>query len=551
MRKRFFSLGLLFVVLTVSADPAAAQKPCSTEVVNGTCTLTLDRSYPVNVPTIQVRPGEQVKVIVVNPLPYETLSLDLQSGQALAGTDQTAAFVAAAIPNLKGLLLQTKVNQDTLNTMMTELNQKTPETDPPSVKKWNQDMLALMLTVQMFEKGAITIYSQLNEVLGPLPSPPPEIRIPSDNISVTFPLPWRDYPTWRKWMLCELAGQECPPGSEPSIRALLADGVTIVTALGPCSTPSVAQPQSDTQTQGQPISCQIAKVQTDINAMTDKQRRESLLQTLNLDIAVLNAHSTAITAINKDLGNFFVNIELSKTIPPATLVGEIVDPRDFKHDRNGLIDKFLGRQAVFIVNAVNEVATPTTLVPPASQKKSIVTITVLYADPRFEVSTGALISTLANRSFANQIIVTQNPSGPPTQGNIVITQSISRPTVVVFAGANWRPCHEFLWPDHRRGAFYFTGTVGLNVNNSAAEFGVGPSLSWRSLMFSALYDWGHDVRLTQGEFVGLVWCNVSGPSGSIPKCTGNPPAPSTEKYWRGAFAFGISVRVPTVFTGGH
>lgn len=205
----------------------------------------------------------------------------------------------------------------------------------------------------------------------------------------------------------------------------------------------------------------------------------------------------------------------------------------------------LGLQVSFSANAVNEVGTFVASVPPATQKKSIVTITVLYADPIFDVWTGAFFSTLPNRSFANQTIVTQNPGSSPTQGNVVIAQ-----TIVPLAVANWRLGHDSVWPDSRRRPFYRTAAIGLNPYNTTAEFEAGPSASWRSVMFSTLFHWSHDVRLTQTEHEDEIWCNESGANGSIPKCSGNPPSPSTEKHWKGAVAFGISVRVPSISRGG-
>jgi hypothetical protein len=137
-------------------------------------------------------------------------------------------------------------------------------------------------------------------------------------------------------------------------------------------------------------------------------------------------------------------------------------------------------------------------------------------------------------------------------GNVVIAQTIVRPTIVPFVGANWRLGHDFLWPDSRRGAAYLTAAIGLNPYNTTAEFAFGPTISWRSLMFSGLFHLGHDVRLTQGEYVGEIWCDQTAASGSIAKCSGSPPSPSTQRYWTGAFAFGIGIRVPSVFGGsGH
>jgi len=571
MRKLSFNPGLLFVVLAVSADPAAAQteKPCSTEIVNRTCTLTLDRSYPVNVPTIPVRPGEQVKVQVVNPLPFEILSLDLQSGQAIAGTDQTAGFVTAALPNLKGLLVQQQLQLKASNLTTREIVAIDGGGSPilkqyqSKIEELNNELDGYVAAIQNFEERATVVYYQLNEVLGTIPPNvlPNGNRLPTSKVS-NFPRPWigNEYdPYWRNWMCLEIAGQVCstptppplPPGGDdyagpPPFENLLRDGATLITALVPCPNPPNAQL----------VACKVAALQEEIDGLPPGHDHNALsipMRKLSAKLADLSADfaadSASITTISKDLNIYFVNIRQSSVINGTVSLGNVQDPRAGK--KNVGLDKFLARQVVFAVNVVNEIGTAATSVPTTTQKKSIVTITVLYADPIFEVSAGTLISTLANRSFANQTIVTQNPSGPPTLGNIVITQSISRPTVVVFAGANWRLGHDFLWLGHRRGAFYFTTVVGLNANNSAAEFGVGPSVSWRSIMFSTLYDWGHDVRLTQGEFVGMIWCNVSGPSGLIPKCSGNPPAPSTEKYWRGVFAFGISVRVPTVFTGAH
>lgn len=217
--------------------------------------------------------------------------------------------------------------------------------------------------------------------------------------------------------------------------------------------------------------------------------------------------------------------------------------------RNAGAAKRLGRQVVFSVNAVNQITTSVASVPSSQQKKSIATITVLYADPIFEVSAGAFFSFQPNRSFANQTLVTQI-SGAPVSGDVVITETKTLPTVEPFAAANWRLGHDFEWLGHRRGAFYFTTAVGLNPVTTTTDFAIGPSISWRALMFSPLYQIGRDIHLTQGEFVGEVWCNASGPSGSIPKCSGNPPSPTTAKYWRGAFALGISIRVASVFSSG-
>ncbi len=552
---------LIGVVLTSCGHRIAAQE-CSTEKVNDDCTVTIDRSYPVGLPTIQMRPGKKVTVKVLNGLPFEILSLDLQTGQAVPGTEQAAAFLTAALPNLKGLLVQQQLKG--VANLEAQLPVGPAQVYLSQINELQQKLNGYFHLMDTFDRNATIVYDQLNEVLGTIP---PEVlpqgqrcRLQSSKVGCDVPRPWiaDGYQEWIDWMSCEIAGKGCPPasapppgvgpcvvvGTKPPVRALLACGSSLVTDLGPCPT----TPDDKL------VACTIAALQHNIDITSDdiKNYLSGPMGSLNESLAALNADAAAVTAINKDLSAYFVNISESSVVKSPGLLGAIFDPYDGKNQRNVQLRKFLGRQVTFAVNAVNQVATPATSVTAATQKKAIVTITVLYADPIFEVSAGGIFSTLANRSFANQTIVTQNPGASPTQGNVVITQSITRPTVVLFAGANWRLGHDSLWPDGRRRAYYFTTTVGVNVNNTAAEFGVGPSVSWRSLMFSALYDWGHDVRLTQGEHIGMIWCNQTGPSsdGTIPKCSGPPPSPSTEKYWRGTFAFGISVRVPTIFGGG-
>jgi hypothetical protein len=201
--------------------------------------------------------------------------------------------------------------------------------------------------------------------------------------------------------------------------------------------------------------------------------------------AGIATYNATIGGIAKDLSIYFFNIsqvDVSTTLPVQLAVGEIHDPKRSKDPKNKaeLNSKMLGLQVTFALNAVNEVSTSVTSVPGPSARKAIATITVLYADPIFEVSAGAFFSTLPNRSFANQTLVTQNPGASPTPGNIVISQTITRPTIVPFAGANFRLAPAFTWFGRRRGAFYLTGAMGANTYNSTAEFGLGPSVSWRS-----------------------------------------------------------------------
>jgi hypothetical protein len=76
--------------------------------------------------------------------------------------------------------------------------------------------------------------------------------------------------------------------------------------------------------------------------------------------------------------------------------------------------------------------------------------------------------------------------------------------------------------------------VGVNPNTKTADFAVGPSISFRALMISALAHWGHENRLsdgfTNGENLGATF------TGTVP----------TDTHWTTAFALGFSVRVPAL-----
>jgi len=134
-------------------------------------------------------------------------------------------------------------------------------------------------------------------------------------------------------------------------------------------------------------------------------------------------------------------------------------------------------------------------------------------------------------------------------GEIQISETKTRPDVVPFVAGHVRLGNDFIVPiDHRRGAIYATGWIGLNPYNTLPEYGFGPTFSWRSIMLSALYDRTHDTRLTQGAYVGQILCTPNPPTGStLPSCATPPASPTTQTFGTNAFAFGISVRFPTVF----
>jgi hypothetical protein len=190
--------------------------------------------------------------------------------------------------------------------------------------------------------------------------------------------------------------------------------------------------------------------------------------------------------------------------------------------------KMVTRQVTYAIDALNLVQNSQVAIPDSTKKKAIATVTILYGDSHWEGSAGTFFSTLANRSFSVAPVIT---GGVVT--NKQVAENLLHPTIVPFAAVNYRLMDAFpkaSW----RSAVYWTFAVGVNPNTVSADFASGPSLSWRGLMFSALWHYGHDVRLTQGLYKGEpLGASYSGSA-------------TTETFWRSAVALGISVRVPSL-----
>jgi hypothetical protein len=212
-------------------------------------------------------------------------------------------------------------------------------------------------------------------------------------------------------------------------------------------------------------------------------------------------------------------------LPPtggtATFVGTIPDPVSTDPTDKSLAPyHLLGRQAVYTLNAQNQIANSLLQLPAATQKQAVLTITVLFADPKFEVSTGAFFSWMPNRTFANYTQVSVI-SGVPTPGNVIINETTSTPPEIIpYAAANYRLGSDFRSFGGRRSAVYGTLAVGFNPYNTTVEYAAGFSFSWRFLMLSPLFHIGQSIHLTQGEAPNQVWCSYSAAAD-----TTTPPLP--------------------------
>lgn len=551
---------LLFAGLCMTALAATDPPPCSTEKVNHVdCTLTINRWYPVTLPTIQMSQGKHIIVKLENPVPFESVSLDSTGTTLLPGSDQGAALLTAVIPNLNGIVFTTAIKPGAAPGLAGKAAQAPTSGASPAenqvvseLAQLQQMLQAASGTIDFAFTHALVVYAQLSQALSPLPiqgtnSATQVLPLSADPQT---PNPWQPatYPFWRAYLLCELVGgSDCATANPPSFNNVLGQIAGLQSGLPPATSNLIFdQHVFDFLAQKAANDIQAIPVgsrQPYLDAMTLFSAQENRL------VVVIASLGTSLPAVQKDFQSYYENIDLTLTnpVPNSLDLGSITDPRS-----TGSYPRYLGKQINFSVNVVNQIATSRASVINSQAKTAIATITVLYADPRFEGSAGVLFNFVHNRTFADQTITTPAAGTSQTVGEMQIFETATRPTVVPFVAGNIRLGNDFAFPARgRRAAFYATAWVGINPNDTLPEYGAGPTFSWRSLMFSVLYDRTHDTRLVPGSYVGQTVCSPSPPAGSsLPSCTPAPAAPTSTTFATNAFAFGLSVRIPTTFAAG-
>ena len=557
--RRSVPLSLLSAALCVAS--ATADPPrCSTEKVNHQdCTFTINRWYPVTFPTIQMSQNAKVIVTLEDPLVFESVTLDLTGATLAPGSDQAAALVAAVIPNLKGLVFATQTKPGNAPGLGSK-EATIPQTGASSAE--NQVITELAQLQQMLQDASgsidfafthvLVVYAQLSQVLSPLPihGASSAAQAPSLPADPQTPNPWKpaSYPFWRAYLLCELVGgSDCATATPPSFNNVLGQIASLQNGLPPATSNLIFDQHV--------FDFLAQKASNDIQSIPAGNRQPYLdaLKLLSAQenrlVVIIASLGTTLSAVQKDLQTYYENIALTLTnpVPNNLILGSITDPRT-----TGSYPHYLGKQITFSVNVVNQIATSRASVINSQAKTAIATITVLYADPRFEASAGVLFNFVHNRTFANQTIATPASGTSQTVGEMQIFETATRPTVVPFVAGNFRLGNDFALPARgRRAAFCGTAWVGINPNNTLPEYGAGPTFAWRSLMFSVLYDRTHDTRLVPGSYVGQIVCSPSPPVGSsLPPCTPAPSAPTSTTFSTNALAFGLSVRIPTTFSAG-
>lgn len=181
-------------------------KICSAVVVNGDCTIPVDREKAFAPPAIQARSGATITIAVFNPRPFDNVSITSQGTKLISPPDVSQAIEQALLPsvsktggNLELKAIFPSAIPDISNRLASlEAGQKDLSSD---MKELNGDL------------------KDVNALLKEVQGPPPTSKVPK--YSEIHANPWdpKDFKMWRATILCELAGDayddaapRCPEG---------------------------------------------------------------------------------------------------------------------------------------------------------------------------------------------------------------------------------------------------------------------------------------------------------------------------------------------------
>lgn len=498
-----FGLEIVLALLCFSL-PSEAQKLADAEVrnvklcnvskTNSSCKLVIDRSNPLNAPTIQMYSNQVIAVIVKNPLPFERYFLDdSATGQASVLPDQVSTVVGGLFP---------------------------------AGAKVEAGQVAFMAKANPAKKGACGAPELTNPNW---PAKPGEIAsTPVFNDCVA---------ELAQQIITIYQNQE--PYTSPDSLTPNADPTAPAATLAQIKAAIEAFLHVESI-----FSAKIASL-SKIPAFTPSPADSAALVGYNNLQKIADGYATDLLGYDQritDLADgykvewhpceyFDVLTKREQNLGKPVMCVRILSRRDSADIYQGMVT----RTKVYALDTMNLAVNSQEGNPDSTKKKTMATVTVNFADDpgkpstlRLEASAGVFFSSLPIRTFS---VTPTFAAGVVTDNTVA--QNIIHPTAVPFAAGNYRLTNDLKWSKWKSN-IYWTGAIGINPNTLSADFATGPSLSWRALMFSALAHFGHDQKLTQGFQVGQSLGPIFG--AKLP----------TSTYWTASFAIGISVRVPSL-----
>jgi hypothetical protein len=458
-----------------TCEVAPAATICSYTALNRDCTIIVDRLNPITPPTVYARENAKIKILVINPSPYENLSLDWKSTTAAVPPDSFSTVFSA----LTGTLGK-----------ITVANVHGAVRGAAEISAEQQKLLQEIQVPLISARPALALIKQVLE--------PPPLGVCStapDKLQA-----WLDPTSWKSKV-------------EPVLQ----------TAIGEAAQSEAAHSYADLQ---KSVTDLGKEIQTLVTASASE------LADLNLNqITLMDALSQ-----RKDLGVRLATLLGAVQLVPSPDAGLKPVPEISEFPSK---DKTYQSQ-VWVLNYANKLAPVVKKVSAQSlpsdagslggladtpTKQALATVTVQFQSaPRLEVSTGLMVPLTPYHSYSAAAVA---KNGTITNSVVQETRTY---TVVPLVSANVL-IKDFI-AKQQRAAWFGSVAVGYNPATSSVEFGVGPSFSWRSIVFSSFVDIGRDTQLAGGFTVGQ----------SLPAA--NPPKPLTTTVWSVKPAAGLSIRIP-------
>jgi len=453
----------------------AGQKVCSYTALNGDCTITIDRLNPITPPTIYATPSAKITVAVINPSPYENLTLDWKSTTAAVPPDTFSTVLSALTGNL-GKIIVSRV---------------------PGVARGAAQISQEQDDLLQEIRGPLDTAKPALDLIQKVLDPPPLGVCSTDPAKIHW---WVDPGSWEKTV-----------------------AYTLQKAIGEAT-------QSEADHSFADLQKAVADLGTEIKTLRTATASE--LADLNLNqIVLMNALSQ-----RKDLGirlaQLLAAVKLISNTAPPTKSFPVIDEFPSK-DKTYQAQVWVLNYANTLAPAVKKVsaqsattdASPLASPSDASAKQALASLTVQFqSSPRVEVSTGLMVPLTPYHSYSVAAVAM---NGTVTNNVVQETKTF---TVVPMVSVNIL-AKEYVGKQQRI-AWFGSVAVGYNPATSSVEFGVGPSFSWRSMVFSAFADIGRDTQLAGGFTVGQI----------LP--VSNPPKPLTATVWTVKPAAVISIRIP-------
>jgi hypothetical protein len=586
-------LCLILILLVACVFPANGQlacssvdygndKACSLTGVNGNCTIIVDRMRAATPPTIYVRRGSIVTLKVINPSPLEKLELDETSINTQIPIDS----VQALAPLLTGLGQFVLGLPQPTGTVVTENLGHFIATHPPRSKSFDDiagEQKALASAIDAHTKVDQATLSQLQDALVTLrvllvppldachatsdwsaaytkfPNVAPELTAVHDAIQNLVGNPKTaagragDMLDADSKQLAEIQADidifaSGMAAAQKEFDDQIADLKTSIANLQKQIEEEQKKPHPDAKLIKN-LNDQVSAKQSDIER--NKEDANQIAAGWQVQLDQLKAGQGVLTDKLTKAQTFVKTVLFPAETKLQTLITAIQNPAVFAgpFTINDLLHKDKNdQQEVFTLNAVNYLTDPVkifiasaatdpysqtltdSIVATAPTKTAVMQATVQYVtQPEMEVTAGVLVPFLPYKSYT---------AAPQSAGSATLVVQETRTfTIIPAVDLNFRLGND-KFAGNKRYGWFGTVAVGYNPATTMVEFGVGPSLALKSMVFSLLADVGRDTALASGFTKNQ----------PLP---GAATVPATKGVWSVKPAFGFSIRLPFNSGSGH